>query len=253
MMKQTGLRGSGKSGAFTLVEMLVVIGIISILAGLISGAVSAVRTSAGRSKCASNLRMMATAAIAYADDHRGEFPWGSRSSGGKTVCWDFIVAADGSVSPGEMWNGYGVNAVLQCPAYLGGKSNWKNNPYTGYNYNCSFIGKVQGDSGKRSAPARQAQIQDASRTALFGDGQYSGGANKFMRAPERDLQNDGSSKSIRLSGTQGFRHGGKTNVAFCDGHVETLAQSYEYGGKTGFSAPKCGFLSKDNRLYSLQK
>lgn len=246
-------RSKGGRFAFTLVELVVVAGIVSVLAVMTSSAVSAVQASARRSKCASNLRMMATAAIAYADDHRGEFPWGARRVNGESVCWDFITAKDGSVRPGVMWDGYGISSVMQCPAYLGGNANWKNNPYTGYNYNCSYIGKVEGDSGKRQAPARMAQIEDPARTALFGDGQYGGGANKFMRSPKRDTAYDGSGKSLRIAGTQGFRHRGKTNVAFCDGHVESLGQAYQYGGQEGYSAPGCGFLSADNSLYSLQK
>ena len=236
--------------AFTLVEMLVVMGTMAVLAGVTVGSVGAARDAARRAACASNLGMMAKAALAYADDHRGQFPWASRRINGETVCWDFITAKDGSVRPGEMWDGYGIASVMQCPAFAGGKANWKNNPYTGYNYNCSFIGKVQGDPGMRTSPARMAQILNPARTVLFGDGQYSGGANKFMRAPKPDRDHDGSGKSIRLAGTQGFRHAGKTNVAFCDGHVESLAQPYQYGGEEGFTAQDCGFLSPDNRLYS---
>ncbi len=247
------LRSGRGRYAFTLVEMLVVMGVMSVLAMVTSGAITSAREAAAQSKCASNLRMMATAAIAYADEHHGEFPWGARNANGESVCWDFITAKDGTVRPGEMWSGYGLNSVMQCPSYLDGNSNWKNNPYTGYNYNCSFIGKVQGDSGKRKTPARLSQIQSPARTALFGDGQYSGGANKFMRAPKRDVAHDGSNKSLRLAGTQGFRHRGKTNMAFCDGHVEALVQPYDYGGKEGFSAPDCGFISADNALYSLEK
>lgn len=240
-------------GGFTLIEMFVVMGLMLVLAFLTLGAVTSVREAVRRTKCSSNLRMMATAAIAYAQEHRGEFPWGSRFKDGQYVCWDFITDRDGRVYPGEMWEGYGVNSVLQCPSFAGGAANWKNNPYTGYNYNCSFIGKVSGDSGKRQTPARLSQLKMPSRTALFGDGQYSGGANKFMRSPKGDAAHDRSSKSIRLAGTQGFRHRGKTNMAFCDGHVETLGKPYQYGGSEGFTAPGCGFISPDNSLYSLEK
>ena len=116
---------------------------------------------------------------------------------------------DGTVRPGEMWSGYGIVSVMQCPAFAGGKANWKDNPFTGYNYNSSYIGKVEGDPGKRTGPARISQIRDPGRTALFGDGQYGSGANKFMRAPISDRTHDASAKSVRLAGTQGFRHGGK--------------------------------------------
>ncbi|MGI5869899.1 MAG: H-X9-DG-CTERM domain-containing protein [Kiritimatiellia bacterium] len=252
-MKRRPAVASDSLRAFTLVEMLVVMGVVAVLVGMTTSTISAVRDAAKSAKCASNLSMMAKAALTYANDHHGQFPWASRRVKGEFVCWDFITGRDGSVRPGEMWDGYGIASVMQCPAYSDGKANWKDNPYTGYNYNCSYIGKVEGDPGRRTSPARLAQIQDPARTALFGDGQYGGGANKFMRAPVRQVAADGSGKSVRLAGTQGFRHRGKTNVAFCDGHVESLAQPYQYGGAEGFTAPNCGFLSPDNRLYSLEK
>ena len=239
--------------AFTLIELIVVVGTLAMLAGLTISSVGAARDAAKRAACASKLGMMAKAAIAYADDHRGQFPWASRRVNGELICWDFITGKDGTVRPGEMWSGYGIVSVMQCPAFAGGKANWKDNPFTGYNYNSSYIGKVEGDPGKRTGPARISQIRDPGRTALFGDGQYGSGANKFMRAPISDRTHDASAKSVRLAGTQGFRHGGKTNVAFCDGHVESLAQPYQYGGEEGFTAQDCGFLSPDNRLYSLEK
>ena len=142
--------------------------------------------------------------------------------------------------------------VLQCPSFVGGAANWQGDPFTGYNYNCSYVGKVEGDPGARAAPALLSQVEDPARTALFGDGQYAGGANKFMRAPVREKAFDGSGTGVREAGTQGFRHRGRTNVAFCDGHVETLAKPYRRGDE-GFVSAGCGFLSPDNSLYSLVK
>lgn len=238
---------------FTLIELIVVVGIVGLLAGLVFSSVSLVRETGRRTRCAANLGMMAKATLLYADEHGGRFPWASRRVGGEFICWDFITDAQGVVRPGEMWNGMGISSVLQCPSFAGGEANWQNNPYTGYNYNSSYIGKVEGDPGKRRLPARLAEVEQPARTALFGDGEYSSGANKFMRAPRVDRQADANGKSVRLAGTQGFRHRGKTNVAFCDGHVEALVQPYQTDGKKGYTTGICGFLSEDNRLYSLKK
>ncbi|WP_425400433.1 hypothetical protein [Aeoliella sp.] len=46
-------------------------------------------------------------------------------------------------------------------------------PYTGYNYNTSYIG--HGDESIPQ-PAKLRQIQTLSKTAIFGDGQYAAGA-----------------------------------------------------------------------------
>ena len=246
---------AARRAAFTLVETLVVVAVLGALAALLVPAVGRARESARAAACASNLRQLTAAALAYAGEHRGQFPWGMRREGAELACWDFVVGADGTARPGLIWDlvpGEGEKRVLQCPSFAGGAANWRGDPFTGYNYNCSYVGKVEGDAGARAAPARLAQVAEPARTALFGDGQYAGGANKFMRAPVRDRAWDGSGSSVREAGTQGFRHRGRTNVAFCDGHVEALDRPYRRGAE-GFVADGCGFLSPDNALYSLEK
>jgi prepilin-type processing-associated H-X9-DG protein len=56
----------------------------------------------------------------------------------------------------------------------------------------------------------------------------------------------------RWAGTQGFRHGGRSNTAFCDGHAEALRARFA-DNQDGAErvAPGTGFLSADNSLYDL--
>ena len=240
---------------FTLVEMMIVVGITLLLATLTLSAARSIHESSRSAKCASHLRQMITAALAYADDNKGQFPWASRKmSGYSSYCWDFIVPQGGTPQPGAMWDGYGISSVLQCPSYINGNANWASDPFTGYNYNASFVGKVEGDPATRQTPIRLAQIKDPSRTAVFGDGHWEGGANKFMRSPKSTRANDFSGNGLREAGTQGFRHRGKTNVAFADGHVEALAKYYTLAGKEGAVSSNqviCGFISIGNELYDL--
>lgn len=229
---------------FTLLELLVVIGIIALLIGMLVPALSRARGQASTTACLSNLRQLVIAASIYSQQNSGRYPvarWGSDS-------WDFSIVA-GRAVPGLLWRGQANMRIQQCPGF-DGKSNTFFDPYTGYNYNTSYIGHGQGETVE--TPAKLVQVRQPSRTALFGDGEYYNGANKFMRAPfphAGDL-----SLSTRAAGTQGFRHRGRTNVAFCDGHAETLAERHTTTIPS--EQPKVGagtgFLSSDNSMYDLE-
>lgn len=66
-------QGSG----FTLVELLVVIGIIAVLIGLLLPAVSRAREQGNRTKCLANLRSLGQAMYLYAMDFRDRLPNGN--------------------------------------------------------------------------------------------------------------------------------------------------------------------------------
>jgi prepilin-type processing-associated H-X9-DG protein len=140
--------------------------------------------------------------------------------------------------------GRGDAKVQQCPSF-DGRSNTLSDPFTGYNYNVSYIG--HGDLEVVKTPARVTDVKSPAQTALFGDGEWGTGANKFMRSPR---PHPGDTFGARHAGTQGFRHRGATNAAFCDGHAETLRQRHTGGSERVASGT--GFLSEDNSLYDLE-
>jgi prepilin-type processing-associated H-X9-DG protein len=52
---------------------------------------------------------------------------------------------------------------------------------------------------------------------------------------------------------KGFRHRGRTNIAFCDGHADSLKERFTstLADQQSKIAPGTGFVSKDNSLYDL--
>jgi prepilin-type N-terminal cleavage/methylation domain-containing protein/prepilin-type processing-associated H-X9-DG protein len=232
--------------AFSLIELLVVIGIVAVLLAILLPALATAREQAKRVQCLSNLRQLGLMAQIYVSENDGSYPIAISGF----AFWDFSEPPNGPVTPGILWSGQTNMKIQQCPSF-DGKSDTPSDPFTGYNYNTSFIGHGQGEY--TVAPAKASEIRDPSRTALFGDGQYKSGADKFMRAPVQEspvTTGDKVSYSVRLAGTQGYRHLGKTNVCYCDGHAASVGKRYLYTAPEAYAAaPGCGFLSADNSAY----
>lgn len=79
-MRPTTTQPARCAHAFTLVELLVVIGIIALLISLLLPALNRSREAANRAVCLSNMRQVFTALNFYADTNRGRVPVGYRSA-----------------------------------------------------------------------------------------------------------------------------------------------------------------------------
>jgi prepilin-type processing-associated H-X9-DG protein len=247
-----------RSKAFTLIELLIVVSLTVVLMAIMLPALGIARKQGKAMRCLSNLRQLSVAAELYTNSNDGYYPiaymYERKDSQFISYAWDFTTIKDWSegeqkVVSGLLWQGATIEKVQQCPSFNGG-SNWFADPYTGYNYNTSYIGHGSGEN--IVMPVKALQVKRPGDCALFGDGQWAGGANKFMRSP---WPSEGDANWFgRSAGTQGYRHLGKTNVAYCDGTARSVGELYKETDPVEAEniAPETGFLSPDNSAYDLE-
>src|SRR5213075_1515826 len=84
-----GVRG------FTLVELLVVIGIIALLISILLPSLARAREQGNAIKCLSNLRQIGNAFIMYANENKQKLPPRNASRGVGHLPWDWIYWQQG--------------------------------------------------------------------------------------------------------------------------------------------------------------
>src|ERR1700709_615967 len=101
---------------FTLVELLVDIGIIAVLISILLPALNTAREQARRIQCLSNVRQLTMAWIAYAGENKGRFCSSNTQAafGGNTNHWterisahmsmDFMLAGVKGPYPSAFWS-----------------------------------------------------------------------------------------------------------------------------------------------------
>jgi prepilin-type N-terminal cleavage/methylation domain-containing protein/prepilin-type processing-associated H-X9-DG protein len=111
------LRGKRRVGGFTLVELLVVVGIIAVLISILLPAMSKARDSARKTACLSNLRQAHQLIAMYANEYKDRVPVGYRGqkqfnsmiysgTAGRFVLFGLVRTAGYMPEP----------AVFYCPA-----------------------------------------------------------------------------------------------------------------------------------------
>ena len=227
-----------KTRGFTLLELLVVIAIIAILAGLLLAAMRHGRTGSQSVQCMQNIHELAIANLGYAREHDGRYcfaqdiknnlRWhGERTSGSKPF--------DGTKGPLSEYLGKEARVKI-CPAFqqiLSGSKSFENGS-GGYGYNEIYIGGTPADPWTGEL---MANVPGPSTTIMFSDTGMSRatGVQEYPFCEPPQWVSPNGSLAGALSPSVHFRHNGRANVAWCDGHVTavaagTLGKKNTYGG-----------------------
>ena len=105
------------SSAFTLVELLVVIAVVAILMGVLVPALASARASARKIACLANLRQIGLAVHSYADDNRGNIPFGPKAPPFLSPA-DFYPSTGAVTSLISLSSGAPVGLGLLLPEFL---------------------------------------------------------------------------------------------------------------------------------------
>ena len=234
--------------AFTLVELLVVISIVSFMLALILPALAAAKAQARSAICKSNLYQLVLANSGYALDNNDHYVPAAEDfwkwSGGLRRWHGARKKRDDPFDPlrGPLAEYLGAGQVRQCPedtafvqAYEWNDSFEKG--CGGYGYNMTYLGSTIWQGGVSSMAAyknsyrlttKTQQVQHLWKTLMFADcamGKIKNGVPYLIEysfaEPPHPVVNGEPLAKVFMSPSIHFRHRERANLAWADGHIDS--------------------------------
>jgi prepilin-type N-terminal cleavage/methylation domain-containing protein len=257
-----GSRGRGPRPGFTLVELLVVIGIVALLLAILLPSLGKARESANRAACLSNVRQIVAAFVMYTNDNRGALPWQGQGIhySEAWIWWDKgHVAEVGEHGIGPYLNLGPDPRVLYCPSDPREfRLRQPNNPYPfSYALNNLFTSqpltgpkmggwKNVGGLESRLVTPKLAQIRNGSEKILIfeedertiddGNGSIYCAPDKYdwvnLVALRHDPQSRRNPDVAPPPSGPIPNPGGRGVVGFCDGHADFIERSLAHSKRS---------------------
>lgn len=224
---------------FSIIELLIVIGVIALLLAILLPTFGRVRETARRVTCMSNLRQLGQAATAYLQENGGSFPTSSPRSPNalRTSDWIYwrssaVYTADVQRSPLAKYAGStSFASLLRCPSDDARRTNmWGADPPYEYSYTMNIW--LAGYQFNNARTTNLAQIKNPATKILFAEEDErslndGGFWHAFAPSASCDWLSIRHDRQRVLPDTfQAANMDRRGHISFCDGHAEYVDRAF---------------------------